>query len=54
MFSLKNMAVDHVSETQEFSDLRAATSLHDFKLNLRHHIFEWVLTRRPSKAAFSI
>ena len=22
------------------SDLRAATSLHDFKLNIRHHIFE--------------
>ena len=22
------------------SDLRAATSLHDFKLNLRHHSFE--------------
>ena len=35
------------------SDLRAATSLHDFKLNIRHHIFEWVLTRHPFKAAFS-
>ena len=36
-----------------FSDLRAATSLHDFKLNISHHSFEWVLTRHPCKAAFS-
>ena len=36
------------------SDLRAATSLHEFKLNIRHHSFEWVLTRHPCEAAFSI
>ena len=36
------------------SDLRAATSLHNFKFNLRHHSFELVLTRHPCKASFSI
>ena len=25
-----------------------------FKLNIRHHSFEWVLTRHPCKAAFSM
>ena len=32
------------------SDLRAAI----FKLNIRHHSFESVLTRHPGKAAFSM
>ena len=35
-------------------NLRAATSLNNFKLNLCHHSFEWVLTRHPCKAAFSM
>ena len=35
-------------------NLRAATSLNNFKLNLRYHSFECVLTRHPCKAAFSM
>ena len=35
------------------SDLRAATSLHEFKLNIRHHSFEWVLTRHSWMISWS-